>query len=215
MVNYQLFLLNHDEEYLAVAIKQFEERVDICRRPRASTDSQEDSRQKAAKALTATAHEAIAFHCLSLCYTVQGHLDKAIGAAWDGQKLAVQSSDPSKIAFSRLYYGRALLLDGQKEKALAQVNPSDGYTPVAALSEEPCEEYRGYIREMIDAGADLTLRDRSGYSALDFAVYSGDELTQDILIEALNRQLNHDEVHQHPSESALESALRKGYRELL
>ncbi|KAF5507181.1 hypothetical protein CGCA056_v013453 [Colletotrichum aenigma] len=161
MVNYQLFLLNHDEEYLAVAIKQFEERVDICRRLRASTDSQEDSRQKAAKAQTATAHEAIAFHCLSLCYTVQGHLDKAIGAAWDGQKLAVQSGDP--------------------KKALAQVNPSDGYTPVAALWEEPCEEYRGY----------------------------------DILIEALNRQLNHDEVQQHPSESALESAIRKGYRELL
>ncbi|KAF4832580.1 hypothetical protein CGCSCA4_v013595 [Colletotrichum siamense] len=215
MVNYQLFLLNHDEEYLTVAIKQLEERVDICRRLRASTDSQEDSLRKAAKAQTATAHEAIAFHRLSLCYTVQGHLDKAIGAACDGQKLAIQSGDPSKIAFSRLYYGRALLLDGQKEEALAQFNPSDGYTPVAALSKEPCEEYRGYIREMIDAGADLTLRDRSGYSALDFAVYSGDELTQDILIEALNRQLNHDEVQQHPSESALESALRKGYRELL
>ncbi|KAJ0335316.1 hypothetical protein COL922a_009403 [Colletotrichum nupharicola] len=68
---------------------------------------------------------------------------------------------------------------------------------------------------MIDAGADLTLRDRSGYSALDFAVCSGDKLAQDILIEALNRQLNHHEVQQHPSESALESALRKGYRELL
>ncbi|KAI8293077.1 hypothetical protein K4K56_005315 [Colletotrichum sp. SAR 10_98] len=210
MVNYQLFLLNHDEEYLAVAIKQLEERVDICRRLRAPTDSQEDSRRKAAKAQTATAHEAIAFARLSLCYTMRGHLDKAIGAAWDCQKLAIQSGDPSKIAFSRLFYGRALLLDGQKEEALAQFNPSDGYTPVAALSKEPCEEYRGYIREMIDAGADLTLRDRSGYSALDFAVYSGDEQTQDILIEALQRQLGQDEVEQH----RLESTLRKGYREL-
>ncbi|KAI8235663.1 hypothetical protein K4K54_005681 [Colletotrichum sp. SAR 10_86] len=63
---------------------------------------------------------------------------------------------------------------------------------------------------MIDAGADLTLRDRSGYSALDFAVYSGDEQTQDILIEALQRQLGQDEVEQH----RLESTLRKGYREL-
>ncbi|KAJ0358361.1 hypothetical protein COL26b_014498 [Colletotrichum chrysophilum] len=210
MVNYQLFLLNHDEEYLAVAIKQLEERVDICRRLRAPTDSQEDSRRKAAKAQTATAHEAIAFARLSLCYTMQGHLDKAIGAAWDCQKLAIQSGDPSKIAFSRLFYGRALLLNGQKEESLAQFNPSDGYTPVAALSKEPCEEYRGYIREMIDAGADLTLRDTSGYSALDFAVYSGDGQTQDILIEALQRQLGQDEVEQH----RLESTLRKGYREL-
>ncbi|KAF5486206.1 hypothetical protein CGCF413_v002072 [Colletotrichum fructicola] len=210
MVNYQLFLLNHDEEYLAVAIKQLEERVDICRRLRAPTDSQEDSRRKAAKAQTATAHEAIAFARLSLCYTTQGHLDKAIGAAWDCQNLAIQSGDPSKIAFSRLFYGRALLLDGQKGEALAQFNPSDGYTPVAALSKEPCEEYRGYIREMIEAGADLTLRDRSGYSALDFAVYSGDEQTQDILMEALQRQLGQDEVEQH----RLESTLRKGYREL-
>ncbi|KAK2773511.1 hypothetical protein CKAH01_13551 [Colletotrichum kahawae] len=210
MVNYQLFLLNHDEEYLAVAIKQLEERVDICRRLRAPTDSQEDSRRKEAKIQTATAHEAIAFARLSLCYTVQGHLDKAIGAAWDCQKLAIQSGDPSKIAFSRLSYGRALLLNGQKEEALAQFNPSDGYTPIAALSKEPCEEYRGYIREMIDAGADLTLRDRSGYSALDFAVYSGDELTQGILIEALQRQLGQGKVEQH----RLESTLRKGYREL-
>ncbi|KAF3808923.1 hypothetical protein GCG54_00011114 [Colletotrichum gloeosporioides] len=210
MVNYQLFLTNNDNQYLTVAIKQLEERVDICRRLRIPTDTQEDSRRKAAKAQTATAHEAIAFARLSLCYTVQGDLDKAISAAWDCQELSIQSGDPSKIAFSRLFYGRALLKNEQKEKALAEFNPSDGNTPVAALSKEPCEEYRGYIQEMIDAGADLTLRDKSGYSALDFAVYSGDDLTQNILIEGLRRQLNQDKVEQH----RLESSLRKGYREL-
>ncbi|KAI0127475.1 hypothetical protein BJ170DRAFT_701947 [Xylariales sp. AK1849] len=210
MVNYQLFLLNHNQEYLALAMNQLEERIDRCRRLRDPAASLGDSRVRAAKIQTATAREAIAFARLSLCYTVQGEINKAIDAALECQVLSFQSGDPSKIAFSRFFYGRALLLKGQKEDALAQFNPSDGYTPVAALSKEPCEEYRGYIREMIDAGADLTLRDRSGYSALDYAVYGGDELTQNLLIEALRRELSHEEVEQH----RLESTLRKGYREL-
>ncbi|TLS25704.1 hypothetical protein PpBr36_07280 [Pyricularia pennisetigena] len=49
-----------------------------------------------------------------------------------------------------------------------------------------------------------------GHSALDYAVYNGDELTQNMLIEALRQQLSHEEVKQH----RLESTLRKGQREL-
>lgn len=205
MVNYQLFLLNHDPTYLATAIKQLKERVERCRRLKDPAAG-----HGAAIVQSATAREAIAFYRLSLCYSAEGYIDKAINAASECQHLSFQSGDPSKVAFSRWTYGRALLLNGQKEDALAQFNPSDGNTPVLALSKEPCEEHRGYIREMIDAGADLTSRDRLGYSALDYAVYGGDKATQKLLIEGLQRRLSHEEVEQY----RLESTLRKAYREV-
>jgi tetratricopeptide (TPR) repeat protein len=210
MVNYQLFLLNKDQQYLSLAKDQLEERVNRCRRVRSATTSVLNAQERHAAVQTAIAHEAIAFARLSLCYTAQEDTKKAIEAASECQKLSLQSGDPSKLAFSRLFLGRALLLNGQKDDALSQFNPSDGNTPVAVLSKEPSEEHRGYIREMINAGADLTLRDVYGYSALDYAVYGGDETTQHVILEGLRRSLKPDEVDAHH----LESMLRKGYREL-
>lgn len=210
MVNYQMFLLHRDTTYLDLAVSQLQERVERCRRLRSAVDVPGDPRDRAARVQSATAREAIAFARLSLCYAAQGDPARAIEAAIECQGLSILSKDPSKIAFSRFYVGRALFLDGQKEAAIAQLNPEDGYTPIAALSKEPCEEYRGYISEMIAAGADVTLRDKTGYSALDYAVYNGDEQTQKILIEALRQQITHEEVEQH----RLESKLRKGHREL-
>ncbi|KAI8631758.1 hypothetical protein F5Y19DRAFT_462979 [Xylariaceae sp. FL1651] len=111
-------------------------------------------------------------------------------------KLSLQSGDPSKLAFSRLFLGR--------------FNPSDGNTPVAVLSKKPSEEHRGYIRKMINAGADLTLRNVHKYSALDYAVYGGNKTTQNVILERLRRSLKPDEIEAHH----LESMLHKGYQEL-
>ncbi|GAP92998.1 putative tetratricopeptide repeat protein 28 [Rosellinia necatrix] len=180
MVNYQLFLLHHRQEDLDIAIDQLDERVDRCQRLRKAATSLEESSARAAEIQSAVAREAIAFARLSLCHTARGDIDKAIDTVLECQRLSLQSGDPN------------------------------GYTPVAALSKEPSEEHRGYIREMIDAGADLTARDESGYSALDYAVYNGDKLTQNLLMDAFRRGLSLEEVEEH----RMESVLRKGYREL-
>ncbi len=132
-------------------------------------------------------------------------------AAHDALDVALTLGSPTKIAFERFYYGRALLLNGQVEEALAQFNPPDLCTPLIALCKEPSEENRALICEILAAGADAERRDESGYSALDWAFYTRDTATQDILDEHLRLKLGGQDVE------ALrdESLLRRSYRELV
>ena len=85
--------------------------------------------------------------------------------------------------------GRTLLFAGHKQVALTYFNPTSGCLQVVALCNEISEENRKYIMDTIDAGADLELRDEQGYSALESAVYNGDDETTKIIECGLRNQL--------------------------
>jgi len=119
------------------------------------------------------------------------------------------------VAFSYLFYGRALLYDGQRDEALRQFNVSQGCAPVIALCKEPSPEHRQYLRELIAAGADMALVDDHGYSALDYAVFSGDLEAQSLILEGLKQNLSNDPgVERMLSQHLSEAKLKKGYRDL-
>lgn len=194
MISYQLYLDIRDPELLETAMKQMNERVIIARRIRAAPELQsltkeerEDLREYCSQ------REAIALARLSLCFAENGELDKAIASAHEALDIQIHTqSDPTKVAFSRYFYGRALLRAGRKEEAKAQFNPPDGCTPAIALCKEASDEHRSYIRQMIAAGADMELRDEQGYSALECAVYCGDRATQLVIEEGLRKKFNEE-----------------------
>ncbi|KAJ9160688.1 hypothetical protein NKR19_g2977 [Coniochaeta hoffmannii] len=64
-------------------------------------------------------------------------------------------------------------------------SPSDQCTCAIALCKEPSEEYCQYLRVMVDEGVDLERYDEQGYSALDYAVFAGNEQMQDIVSSGL------------------------------
>lgn len=84
----------------------------------------------------------------------------------------------------------------------ALFNPPDGATPAAALCKEPSEENRGYLQELVEAGAVMDRADEHGYTALDYAVFAGDAETERIVLNGINKRLQ------------TESRIRKSYREL-
>lgn len=129
--------------------------------------------------------QAIGLGRLSLCFAEKGDIDQSITAALDALNLQLSQHDLTKSAFSRYFYGRALLLAGRVDEAKAQFNPRNTCTPIIGLCKEPSDEHRQYIREMIQTGADLELRDEQGYSALECAVYRGDSATQKVVEEGL------------------------------
>ncbi|KAF2810736.1 uncharacterized protein BDZ99DRAFT_487582 [Mytilinidion resinicola] len=235
MVNYQLYLDTRDSDLLDLAMNQMTERIDIARRVKAAPEleslngeEQEELREYCSQ------REAIALARLSLCFAEKGELDKAVTAA--RQALDIQrntQSDPTKIAFSRYFYGRALLRSGRKEEAKIEFNPPNTCTPTIALCKESSDEHRSYIREMIAAGADMELRDEQGYSALECAVYCGDIATQLVIEEGLRKKFLEETDHaqsdatSNKSTSLLltpeerldrlryEAHVRKGYRQLV
>ena len=214
MVNYQLFLRTRDMALLDVAVNQLNERVESARRlKQVAIEQLSDADSRAGLIDYASQREAIALARLSLCFTEKGDIDRAIGVAREALKVTRTQADSAKNAFSRFFYGRPLLLAGQAQEALAEFNPHNKCTPAIALCKEPSDEHREYIREMIEAGADLELRDEQGYSALDCAVYSGDTATQKVIGDALRlRYLR--EASEKVEQQWYEATLRKGYREL-
>jgi tetratricopeptide (TPR) repeat protein len=203
MIYYQLFLQTNLRSDLTTAIAQFTQRVEMARNLRLHTalsvrNSEEQNNLR------------IGLSRLSLCHSALNETADAVCMAKSCQDLTFEWGRTGDKAFSRFWYGRALLLDGQHQAALEQFNPSDGFTPLSAFCKEPSDEHRGYIKEMIAAGADLQLRDANGYSALDFAVYSGETETQDLILKSLQDQLGMEAAGHH----LFESMLRKGYREI-
>jgi tetratricopeptide (TPR) repeat protein len=195
MVNYQLSQQNHDDALLGLAIEQLTERVQTARQ------------------LGAKTWETIGLSRLSLCYNARGNAKDAINAALESLNITSSLNDSTVIAMSRFFYGRALLLDGQVEKAFKQFNPHKTCTPAIAMCKEPSEEHLGYLRELVEAGADLDLVDEQGYTALDYAVFNGDTATEKLVLEGLRRQFNR-EVERKFEQRQTEAKLRKGYREL-
>ncbi|KLU91294.1 hypothetical protein MAPG_09815 [Magnaporthiopsis poae ATCC 64411] len=203
--NHRLFLVDQKPETLALAMRQQRECIELCRQVR---EEIADGSSMAAR--TNTGREFTAYAYLSLGHAARGEAQEAVLTASQSQRLAFDSGDKSKLAFSRLVYGRALLLVGRRDEALQQFNPADGYSPLAALAKAPLKQHVQYMGEMIEAGADVMLRDPNGYSALDHAVYSGYGEHRKLLERAIRRQFGAAELEAQLSEAIL----RRDYREM-
>ncbi len=206
MINYQLSQATHDEGLLDAAIQQLQDRVEQARRLKETADG-----GRAPDWNKLTAWEGIGLARLSLCHAARGSFHEAIVTSRESLECNFASGDPTVIAMSRLFYGRALLLDGRRDEALAEFNPPGTCTPAMALCKEPSEEHRGYLSALVaDVGVHLDVVDEQGYSALDYAVFSGDAETERLAIQGLEYRLPRDQVERHRTEAYL----RKGYREL-
>ena len=114
---------------------------------------------------------------------------------------------------SRLFYQRALFLDGYREEAQEQFNSPKACTPTIALCKEPSQEHRRHPQELVEAGADMDLVDERGYTALDHAVFNGDTAAEELVLKGLRHQLDGD-VEAKVLKRQMQAKLRKGYREL-
>lgn len=215
MVDYQLSQQRQDESLLELATNQLLERVDRSRQIKDTIDSQDlDVVTREQWLKDAITWETIGLSRLSLCHSARGDTKKAVRAAFEALTLARTFEDVTVVAMGRFFYGRALLLDGQRDAALKQFNSNDGSTPALALCKEPSDEHREYLRELIDAGADMSVTDGHGYNPLDYATFAGDAKAQEIVLEGLRRQTGGLEDSNTLSLLHKESKLRKGYREL-
>ncbi|KAI0374046.1 hypothetical protein BV20DRAFT_1118670 [Pilatotrama ljubarskyi] len=204
MVNYQLSQERADVSLLATAIEQQQERILVEQPQAGSTDSLG----------VPSVWEIIGLSRLSLCYIVRGDLEAAAVTALEGLNLAIASEDSTAIAMSRFFHGRALLHDGRWEEALTELTGRPGAcSPAMAFCKEPSEEHRGYIHELLGAGVHMDSIDEHGYTALDYAVFSGDAATEQLILEGLRRSLGGD-VDVQLAGHRREARLRKGHREL-
>ncbi|KAM7190470.1 hypothetical protein V8F33_009453 [Rhypophila sp. PSN 637] len=242
MVNYQLWQESHakhaDEEeehmeLLNLAIEQQNERVHRARElQRLIPEKVTDTATRALWLREVITWETIGLSRLSLYHSAQGKTKEAIQCAREAFQRTAKSEDSTVLAMSRFFLGRALLLDGQREEALRNFNMLDAEgsaastgrcTPAMAFCKEPSAEHREYLRQLVEAGADMRLVDEHGYTALDYAVFSGDAETEGLVLEGMRRNLasafgekpdQTDVVEQTLAEQLAESKLRKGYRTL-
>ena len=130
------------------------------------------------------------------------------------------------------FYGRVLMAQGKREEALDKFNPGPDWeeeisswgnvgggltTSAIAMCKEPSVEHRGYLKELIDAGVNLTTTDADGYTALDHAVFSGDDEAKEMVIEGLRKQLQMESDDSDAVVAAIthEAYLRRAYRDVL
>ncbi|KIH93323.1 hypothetical protein SPBR_04067 [Sporothrix brasiliensis 5110] len=212
-----------NQDRLATAIEQLQERV--ARARRLGNDPH------------AALWEAIGLQRLALCYAATGRpgdTRRGVESAEAAFALTADSPDPTVVAFSSLFLGRALAADQTEQtthadrvRAAKYLSgawlPAGRCTPAIALCKEPSAEHRSYLAELIafsashaecaglDAGLDAV--DENGYTALDYCVFNGDGATEALVVEALHRQL-HARADSALAERRTEARLRKGYREL-
>lgn len=204
VVNYQLSQDTHDEQLLDLAIAQLQERV------RRAQELQRSLSDDSGLMINAVNWEMIGLSRLSLCLIARGKTREATQEARKSLALALRSGDPTVIAMTYFFYGHALMADGQREEAIKQFGVLHNCTPAIALCKEPSREHREYLRELVNAGVDLDVVDEHGYTALDYAVFNEDDESEELVLEALRK-----EVGQEGSEERRVGAvLRKCYREL-
>ena len=198
VLNYQLYLENNDETLLNIAIDQLNERVER------------------AQKIQDVVLEAVGTGRLSLCYMAKGDHDQSVRWAKRNYDLMKLQHDASKVGFSRAFLGRALLSAGRRDEAVAVINEAGACSPVISLCNEISGEHRQYIIELINAGADLKLRDEKGYSALECTVYNGDSATTTIIEKGLQAQILREggDVIEELAQLKYEAILRKGYRDI-
>ncbi|EHK19245.1 uncharacterized protein TRIVIDRAFT_49569 [Trichoderma virens Gv29-8] len=216
MVNYQLAEQSRDDDLLNLAIDQLQERVDRCDRMRNTVGAADrESVLPERKLSQIEVWAAVGLARLSLCWTAQKNEGEALKAAESALEHAKNTGDPTVVAISRFFYGRAFAMNGQHEQALEQFNAQDGCTPAIAFCKEPSGEHNEYLRCLVDAGADMDLLDDQGYRALDYAVFNGDETSQRLVLEGLRHQFSSEpDVNFMLEQRQREAKLRKGYREL-
>lgn len=213
VANYQLAVLepaNVDSDLLQQSIKQLEERVRSAQELQTKLDRLDPSSGLVRMAKT---WESIGFDRLTLCHACDGNTGEAVRCGERSRALTQNSPDPTVKGFSRFYYGYALLRDGQRTKAMEQwefTAPDDRCASATSLCKEPSQEYRTFLKVLVDEDVQLDPYDEQGYSALDYAVYSRDSATEALVIEGLRKIHTPDEVN----ELLREAALRKHYREI-
>lgn len=213
MVHYQLAQqADGDGTLLDRAIRELEERVETSRRLRARHETYEMARggvsDPALLNLLRT-WETIGLARLSTCHYSRGAMEEAAQAALESLQVTRDSSDATVKAMSRFFYGRVLLRLGRREEALSLFNLPGTCSPAIALAKEPSDEHRAYLRELVDAGADMDIVDEQGYTALDHAVFNGDVESEALILQGLVKD-SRVKVEQRRTEARL----RKGYREL-
>ncbi|KAM0543702.1 hypothetical protein ACHAPJ_012151 [Fusarium lateritium] len=208
IVNYELALRSLD-----TAIEQLNERVERAQILRVASGPKAGDEARMAKNL-----ECIGRGRLSLCYAAKGDVKLAIDAGKTAVEIAEEvanenaskAKDPTAVASARLFYGKALLSGGQRQEAMEQFDRDNECTAAISLCKEPSELHRQFLRQLVEAGASMSLVDEHGYTALDYAVFNNDERSQEIVMGGLKRTNSPAEVQQlwH------ESRLRRSYREL-
>jgi hypothetical protein len=198
VLSYQLYLENNDKSLLNIAIDQLNERVERAQR------------------IQDVVLEAVGTGRLSLCYMAKGDHDQSVRWAKRNYDLMKLQYDATKIGFSRAFLGRALIAAERQDEAAAVINEAGGCSPVISLCNEISSEHRQYIVDLINAGADLKLREERGYSALECTVYNGDTATTAIIEKGLQVQILREggNVIEEIAQLKYEAILRKGYRDI-
>ncbi|KAI1471426.1 uncharacterized protein F4812DRAFT_414022 [Daldinia caldariorum] len=209
MVNYQISQLDKDEKILDLAIARLRERVRLARNIQRSLAAKGHP-QDSSSIENGKNWEIIGLSRLSLCLSARNSLEEAVETAQQALALVAGFGDPTVVAITRFFYGRALRMSGHVEEATEQFNTSTGCTPAIALCKEPSGEHLAYLKELVEAGVDLEITDDQGYTALDYAVFSGNDGFRDAVVGGLRRGANDYDV-----EALLAgSRLRKGYRKV-
>ncbi|CAK1360686.1 hypothetical protein CB0940_06686 [Cercospora beticola] len=214
VINFQLWQRTGDDMLLSTAFTQLEDRVESARALRRvfATDSAKDSKVDYVLTL-----EAVGLARLSLCHDARGSKSEAVATALQSLGLARGLSDPTVEAISRFFYGRALLNVDKRTEALAQFDLPKACSPAVAFCKEPSEENHVYLKELLDCGADMDTPDEHSYTALDYAVFNGDQDAIGIVVESLRQRalIRKDNPEVQVAERVREAELRTGYREIL
>lgn len=215
MAIYQLSQQQDDDDLLQDAIAKLHERIG---RAQALQERLQRETHFAGR-IRKNNWELIGHERLTICYAAAGNTAEAVRHGEECQRLSATSTDPSARSFSRFFYGYALLRHGNHQAALECFNfheaPHDLCTPAIVLCKEPSKEHCQYLRDIVQIGARLDLRDEQGYSALDYAVYSSHAETIGIVVRGLEDVLGHEKAMSSLDESSLKKHIRQGFQEQL
>jgi tetratricopeptide (TPR) repeat protein len=211
MTNYQLAVMSEppDGALLQRAIKQLWMRVDSAKELLVRLVGRRQYE-------TVRAWEALGLHRLTLCYAADGKLNEAVSCGKMSRETTEDSSDPTVRALSRFFYGYALWRDGQRDEAVEQwefAKVGDSCTSAMALCKEPSEEQREYLRILVKERVRMDGYDEQNHSALDYAVYCGDEVTEQVVLQGLANTHSESEVGKLREEAHLRKQYRKIFQE--
>lgn len=187
MANYQLSQERQDTGLLQKATAQVMERVERARALQARLQRDDPKSKSVRKART---WESIGLDRLTLCYAAAGNTAEAVKYGHMSTQMTKDSPDPTVRAMSRFFCGYALLRHGDRARAMELfdfTSPHDQCTCAIALCKEPSDEYCQYLRVIVNEGVDLERYDEQGYSALDYAVFGGNERMQEVILGGLGK----------------------------
>lgn len=221
-----------NEKLLQKSILQFKERIRsaqeiqtaLQRYSQHGDERGSDNTSLAGLIVQAHCWESIGYDRLTLALVANGEHGEALRCAKKSQQLTQQSKDPTVRAFSRFFYGYALLSNGNKDMAKERLNfrssHPDMCTSTIVLCKEPLDIYPKYLREITELGLNIEHLDEHGYSALDYTVFNNSPEMMGVVLERL-KQGNYQEAEKDDSKRAeiverltRESFLKKHYREV-